>query len=195
MERAGIFLTVALFAAVNLGNLVGAEEDRGMKAVPAAKFCSEIMESDESYHKLKGRVFVISGIVSSVGDKRRAFLGNRINSVVELIISPEVKKDAFGRRVETGTTCLISSQVKVPGQECQLRNGKYECRDITNPRLEENRNMVLKLSRGEAITVMGRLEEKSVLHQYGLGDDKIQIVNISLSDSEIISTLGGNRHE
>jgi hypothetical protein len=33
----------------------------------------------------------------------------------------------------------------VPGEECEFRNGKYECRDITNPKLEENKRTVLKL--------------------------------------------------
>jgi hypothetical protein len=186
-----IFIIIALSTIVIIINFVRAEEENGSKVIAAQQFCSEIMASDESYNKLKGKEFVIRGIVSSIGDKRKAFLGNRINSVVDLIISPEIKKDPYGRKIETPTTCLISSQIKVPGEECEFKNGKYECRDITDPKLEDNKKTVLKLSEGEVITVRGKLEGKSALHQYALDDRKRQILNILLSDSEIIEIKGG----
>lgn len=186
-----IFIIIALSTIVIIINFVRAEEDNRSKVIAAQQFCSEIMASDESYNKLKGKEFVIRGIVASIGDKRKAFLGNRINSVVDLIISPEIKKDPYGRKIETPTTCLISSQIKVPGEECEFRNGKYECRDITNPKLEDNKKTVLKLTEGEVITVRGILEGKSALHQYALDHKKRQILNILLSDSEIIEIRGG----
>lgn len=186
-----VFIVVGLFTVVTIINVVRAEEDKGPKVIPGEQFCSEIMATDESYNKLKGKEFVVRGVVSSVGDKTKAFLGNRINSVVELIISPEIKIDPYGRKIQPLTTCLISSQIKVPGEECEFRNGRYECREITNQKLEDNKRTVLKLREGELVTVRGILEERSVLHQYSLDDKKIQILNISLSDSEIIEIQEG----
>lgn len=186
-----VFVIIALFTNVATINIAGAEEDNRPKFIPAEQFCSEIMASDESYNKLKGKEFVVRGIVSSIGDKRKAFLGNRINSVVDLIISPKIKIDPYGRKIETLSTCLILSQIKVPGEECEFRDGRYECRDITNPKLEDNKRTLLKLSEGEVIIVRGILEGKSVVHQYDLDNKKRQIVNISLSDSEIIEIEAG----
>lgn len=186
-----VYMIIALFTNVATINIAGAEEDNGPKFIPAEQFCSEIMASDESYNKLKGKEFVVRGIVSSIGDKRKAFLGNRINSVVDLIISPKIKIDPYGRKIETLSTCLILSQIKVPGEMCEFRDGRYECRDITNPKLEDNKRTVLKLSEGEVIIVRGILEGKSVVHQYDLDNKKRQIVNISLSDSEIIEIEAG----
>lgn len=190
-DKMRVFMIIALLTIVATINFVGAEEDKRPKVIPAEQFCSEILASDESYNELKGKEFVIRGIVSSIGDKRKAFLGNRINSVVDLIISPEIKIDPYGRKIETLSTCLISSQIKVPGEECEFRDGRYECRDITDPKLEDNKRTVLKLSEGEVITVRGILEGKSLLHQYALDNKKRQIVNISLSDSEIIEIQSG----
>ena len=186
-----IFIIVTLSTIVTINNFVRAGEDNRSRVIPAEQFCSEIMANEDSYNILKGKEFVVRGIVSSIGDKRKAYLGNRINSVVDLIISPEIKKDPYGRRIETLSTCLISSQIKVPGEECEFRNGQYECKDITNPTLEDNKRTVLKLSEGEVITVRGKLEGKSILPQYTLDDKKRQILDILLSDSEIIEIRSG----
>jgi hypothetical protein len=184
-------MIIALFTIVATINFVIAEEENRPKIIPAEQFCAEIMASNETYNKLKGKEFVVRGIVSSIGDKRKAFLGNRINYVVDLIISPKITIDPYGRKIETLSTCLISSQIRVPGEECEFTDGRYECRDITNPKLEDNKRTVLKLSEGEVITVRGILEGKSVVHQYALDNKKRQIVNISLSDSEIVEIEGG----
>jgi hypothetical protein len=186
-----VFIIVGLFTVLAIINVVRAEEDKRSKVIPADQFCSEIMATDESYDKLKGKEFVIRGVVSSIGDKRKAFLGNRINAVVDLIISPEIKRDSYGRKIEPLTTCLISSEIKVPGEECEFRNGRYECRHVTSSKLEDNKRTVLKLREGEEITVRGILEGKSVLDQYSLDDKKRQILNISLSDGEIIKVQAG----
>lgn len=185
------FIIIAIFTMPFTMNFVRAEEDNRTEVIPAEQFCSDIMASDDAYNNLKGKEFAVRGIVSSIGDKRKAFLGNRINSVVDLIISPEIRIDPYERKIETLSTCLISSQIKVPGMECEFTNGRYECIDITNPKLEDNKRTVLKQSEGDVITVRGILEGKSVIHQYALENRKRQILNISLSDSEIIELPGG----
>ncbi len=185
------FIIIAIFTMPFTMNFVRAEEDNRTEVIPAEQFCSDIIASDDAYNNLKGKEFAVRGIVSSIGDKRKAFLGNRINSVVDLIISPEIRIDPYGRKIETLSTCLISSQIKVPGVECEFTKGRYECIDITNPKLEDNKRTVLKLSEGDVITVRGILEGKSVIHQYALDNRKRQILNISLSDSEIIELPGG----
>jgi hypothetical protein len=180
-------IIIILFIAVELYSIARAKEEGKLVIMPAEQLCSEIVSNENALKELKGKEVTIHGRVSSIGDKRTAYLGNRIDSIVELVITPEPKKDPFGKEI-SDTGCYISCFINVPGERCEHRDGKLECQEITNPKLEENMSIILNLSGGESITVGGELTNLSLIPLYSIGGHKRQIVNPVLSKCEIIET-------
>ena len=161
----------------------GEEEMPGV--MPAEQLCSKLLSGDRVFEKLKGTDVMVHGRLSSIGDKRKAYLGNRINSVVGLVITQEPKKESYGKE-SLNVGCYISCFINVPGELCEFRDGEYKCRQITSPKLEENLRSILKLVDGGPLTIRGELWRKSLLSQYSIGGDKSQILSITLSGCEIV---------
>ena len=180
-----IYIVIVLFIAVSFLNNAGAKDEKKPVLISAEELCSKLSSDENAFKAFKGTEIITYGRLSSVGDKRKAYLGNRMDSVVDLVITPEPKKDPFGKEIPD-TGCYISCLVNVPGEQCEYINGKYKCKEITNTRLEENRRIILKLSGGESITVKGEPENMSLIPLYSIGGHKKQIVNIILSKCEIV---------
>ena len=178
-------IIIILFIAVELYSIARAEEEGKQVIMPVERLCFEMAANESALEKLKGTEVIIQGKVTSIGDKRKVYLGNRIDSIVELMVTPEPKKDLFGKEIPD-TGCYISCFINVPGEQCEHHNGKLECKEITNPKLEENMSIILKLSGDESITVRGELRNLSLIPLYSIGGHKRQIVNPVLSKCEII---------
>ncbi len=180
-----IYIVIVLFIAVSFLNNVGAKEDKKPVLLSAEELCSKLLSDENAFKTFNGTEITIYGKLSSVGDKRKAYLGNRMDSVVDLVITPQPKKEPFGKDF-TDTDCYISCLVNVPGEQCEYIDGEYECKEITNPKYEENKRFMLELSGGESITVRGKAENMSLIPLYSIGGHKKQIVNIILSKCEIV---------
>jgi hypothetical protein len=176
---------VLIFIALGPYIVTGTKEEEKQVIMPAERLCSEMASNEEALKELKGKEAIILGRVSSIGDKREVYLGNRIDSIVELVIIPEPKRDPFGR-VVPDTGCYVSCFIDVPGERCEHRDGKLECREVTSPKLEENVGAILKLRGGESITVRGEIRGLSLIPIYSIGGHKRQIVNPVLSRCEIV---------
>lgn len=180
--RRPLFIVLTIVAVIHAAR-AGEEEMPGV--MPAEQLCSELLSGDRVFEKLKGTDVMVHGRLSSIGDKRKAFLGNRINSVVELIITPEPKKGPFGKEARNGG-CYISCFINVPGELCEFQDGQYKCRQITSPKLEENLRSILKLADGDSLTIRGELWRKSLLSQYSIGGHKSRMLSVTLSGCEIV---------
>jgi len=180
-----MYIVIVLFIAVSFLNKAGAKDEKKPVLISAEELCSKLSSDENAFKAFKGTEIITYGRLSSVGDKRKAYLGNRMNTIVDLVITPESKKEPFGKDFAY-TDCYISCLVNVPGEQCEHQDGKYECKEITNPKLEENKRIVLKLSGGESITVKGEPENLSQIPLYSAGGRKKQIVNIILSKCEIV---------
>jgi len=178
------FIILTFLIAVEISNVI-AKEDKHSVIAPAEQLCSEVASSKDALRELKGAEVIINVKVSSIGDKRRVYLGNRIDSIVELVITPEPRKDPFGKEIPD-RGCYISCFIDVPGVQCGHHDGKLECKEITSPKLEENIGVILKLSGDESITVRGDLGDVSLIPLYSIGGHKRQIVNAVLSKCEIV---------
>src|SRR3989337_2448913 len=184
-----MYIVIVLFIAVSFLNKAGAKEEKEPVLISAEELCSKLSSDENAFKTFKGTENTIYGKLSSVGDKRKAYLGNRMDSVIDLVITPRPKKEPFSEDF-THTDCYISCLVNVPGEHCEYRDGRYECKEITNTRLEENRRIILKLSGGESITVKGEPENMSLIPLYSIGGHKKQIVNIILSKCKIVKMEG-----
>jgi hypothetical protein len=187
------FIITTLLIVVELYSIARAKEEGKPLIMPAQQLCSEIVSNENTLKELKGKELTIHGRVSSIGDKRTAYLGNRIDSIVELVIIPEPKKDPFGKEI-SDTGCYISCFINVPGERCEHRDGKLECLEITNPKLEENMSIILDLRGGESITVGGEFTNLSLIPLYSIGGHKRQIVNAVISKCGIIETTRKGKH-
>lgn len=135
------FIILALSIALGIANVTRAKEEKKPIVMSAEWLCSELLFNEHAFKKFEGTESVIRGRLSSIGDKRKAYLGNRMDSIVELVIK-ESKKEPYGKEFP-GTGCYISCLVNVPGEQCEHRDGKYECKEITDPKLEENKKIYL----------------------------------------------------
>jgi hypothetical protein len=179
------FYIVLLLTVVSFSDLTSAKEEKKPVLLSAEELCSEFSSNENAFKKFRGTEIITYGSLSSVGDKRKAYLGNRMDSVVDLVITPEQKIGPFGKNL-TDTDCYISCLVNVPGEQCEHRGGRYECREVTSPKLEENKRVILGIGGGESITVSGKVENISLIPLYSIGDRKKQIVNIILATCEIL---------
>jgi hypothetical protein len=178
-------IIIILLMALELHSRARVKEAGEPVIMSAEQLCSEVASSEDALRELKGAEVIINGKVSSIGDKRRVYLGNRIDSIVELVITPEPRKDPFGKEIPD-RGCYISCFIDVPGVQCEHHDGKLECKEITSPKLEENMSVILELSGDESITVRGDLGDVSLIPLYSIGGHKRQIVNAVLSKCEIV---------
>src|SRR3990172_8242952 len=145
-----IYIVIVLFIAVFFINNDGEKEEKKPVLISAEELCSELSSNENAFKILKGTEVITYGSLSSVGNKRKAYLGNRMNTIADLVITPESKKEPCAKDLAY-TDWYISCLVNVPGEQCEHQDGKDECKEITNPKLEENKRIVLKLSGGESI--------------------------------------------
>ncbi|GIW48063.1 MAG: hypothetical protein KatS3mg078_1940 [Deltaproteobacteria bacterium] len=155
-------------------NLSYADNTKEQRKLSVKELC--LVPSTE---KLKGKEVRVYGQVSSIGDKRRAFLGNRINQVVDIVLTP-IKED------KTHPGCYVSCPVKVPGEVCQHVNGKLHCREITSPELKANLETISRLKGGETITVKGILKEIQIIPLHSIGGQSKYIANPILLECSIL---------
>jgi hypothetical protein len=154
-------------------NLSYADNTKEQRKLSVKELC--LVPSTE---KLKGKKVRVYGQVSSIGDKRRAFLGNRINQVVDIVLTP-IKED------KTHPGCYVSCLVKVPGEVCKHVNGKLQCREITSPELKANLETISRLKGGETITVKGILKETQIIPLHSIGGQSKYIANPILLECSI----------
>src|SRR3989304_2644880 len=113
-----IYIVIVLFITVSFLNYAGAKDEKEPVLISAEELCSELSSDENAFKTFKGTEITIYGKLSSVGDKRKAYLGNRMDSVVDLVIMPQPKKEPFGKDL-TDTDCCISCLVNVPGERCE----------------------------------------------------------------------------
>jgi hypothetical protein len=177
-------ITIALL--IGIVSVCRANEGKDPVVMSVDQLCSKLSSNEDNFKQSKGRELVLSGSLSSIGDKRKAFLGNNIDFLAELIISPTPKKDAYGIVVPQ-TGCTVTCLFSVPGEQCQDNaDGELECKEITGPKLQENERILLKLNSGTPLTVKGVLRSKSQTPQYSTLGNQVTIVNFVLSRCGII---------
>lgn len=179
-------ITIVLSIIVGIVSISKADEDGKPVAMSVDQLCSKLSSSEDDFKQFKGKELVISGSLSSIGDKRQAYLGTNIDFLEKLIISPTPKKDPYGV-VVSQTACNVTCLLGVPGEQCQDNaDGELECKEITNPKLEENKRILLKLNSGNPLTVKGILKSKSQTPQYSTLGNQASIINFVFSGCQII---------
>jgi hypothetical protein len=154
-------IAVVLSITVGIVSFSRADEGKNPVVMSVDQLCSKLSSGDDNFKQFRGRELVLSGSLSSIGDKRKAYLGTNIDFIAELIISPAPKKDAYGAVVPQ-TGCTVTCLLSVPGEQCQYNaDGELGCKEIINPKLQENERILLKLNSGNPLTVMGVLRSKS----------------------------------
>lgn len=188
-------LTLVLSTIVWIVGISKADEDQKPVAMSVNQVCSKLSSSEDNFKQFRGRELVISGSLSSIGDKRQAYLGTNIDFLEKLIISPTPKKDSYGVEV-VETSCTVTCLLSVPGEQCQDNaDGELECKTITNPSLEENKRLLLKLNSGNPLTVMGILKSKSQTPQYSTLGNQASIVNFVLSACRIMKAATDDNNQ
>src|SRR5713101_1134653 len=102
-------IIIALSIMLEVYSTTIADEQNIPVVMSVDQLCSKTSPNN-GFAELKGTELILSGSLSSIGNKRKAFLGNNINFIAELVISPAPKKDAYGVAVpQTGctVTCLL----------------------------------------------------------------------------------------
>lgn len=179
-------IIIALSIIVGIVSISKADENGKPVAMSVDQLCSKLSSSDGNFKQFQGKELVISGSLSSIGDKRQAYLGTNIDFLEKLIISPTPKKDPYGVEV-VQMSCTVTCLLSVPGEQCQDNaDGELECKEITNPRLEENKRILLKLNSGNPLTAKGVLKSKSQTPQYSNSGNQVSVVNFVLSGCEIM---------
>jgi hypothetical protein len=179
-------MIIALSIIVGIVSISKADEDVKPVAMSVDQLCSKLSSSEDNFKQFKGKELVISGSLSSIGDKRQAYLGTNIDFLEKLIISPTPEKDPYGV-VVSQTGCNVTCLLSVPGERCQDNaDGELECKEITNPKLEENKRILLKLNSGNPLTVKGVLRSKSQTPQYSTLGNQVSIINFVFSGCQII---------
>jgi hypothetical protein len=168
-----VLILIAIFTLSEL-NLSYADKTIEQRTLSVKELCL-VPPAEE----LKGKEVRVYGQVSSIGDKRRAFLGNRINQVVDIVLIPIKKED------ETHSGCYVSCLVKVPGEVCKHVNGKLQCREITSPELKANLETISRLKGGETIAVKGILKETQIIPLHSIGGQSKYIANPILLECSI----------
>ncbi|MER3446757.1 MAG: hypothetical protein C4291_07905 [Candidatus Dadabacteria bacterium] len=177
---------IVLVLSITIGIVVISKADEGKSpsVMSVDRLCSKA-SSDSGFAELKDNELILSGSLSSIENKRKAFLGNKINFIAELIISPTPKNNQYGEVAQTG--CTVTCLLGVPGEQCQNNaDGELECNEITSPKLQENQRILLSLNSGSPLTVRGILRGKSQVPQYSALGNQVNIVNFVLSGCEII---------
>jgi hypothetical protein len=179
-------MTIALSIILGTFTVLRADKGKTVSVMSVDQLCSKFSSNENNFKQFRGRELVISGNLSAIGDKRKAFLGNKINFIAELVISPATKKGRFGGGiVQTG--CTVTCLLSVPGEQCQNNaDGELECNEITSPKLQENQRILLSLNSGSPLTIKGILRGKSQVPQYSTLGTQVGIVNFVLSECEII---------
>lgn len=179
-------IAIALSIMVGIVSASRADEEGNPVVMSVDQLCSKLSSNEGNFKQFKGRELVLSGSLSSIGDKRKAFLGNNINFIAELIISPTPRKGPYGG-VVAQTGCTVTCLLSVPGEQCGYReDGELECKEITSPKLKENEKILLKLKGGNPLIVRGILRSKSQLPQYSTLGNQVSIVNFILSGCGIV---------
>ena len=179
-------ITIALSIMVGVVIVSGADEEKKPVTMSVDQLCSKLSSNEDNFKQFKGNELVISGSLSSIGDKRQAYLGTNIDFLEKLIISPMPKKDPYGIAV-VQASCTVTCLLSVPGEQCQDNaDGELKCKEITNPKLEENKRILLKLNSGNPLTVKGVLKSKSQTPQYSTLGNQVSVVNFVLSGCGII---------
>jgi hypothetical protein len=192
-----VLKTIIILLSIMVGIVSVSNADEGMNPVEMSvgKLCSKLSFSEDNFKQLKGKELVISGSLSSIGDKRQAYLGTNIDFLEKLIISQTPKKDPYGVEV-VQTNCTVTCLLSVPGEQCQDNaDGELECKQITNPKLEENKRILLKLNSGNPLTVRGVLKSKSQTPQYSTLGNQASIVNFVLSRCAIIKVATDDNNQ
>lgn len=188
-------ITIVFSIMVGIVSVSNADEETNPVAMSVDQLCSKLSSNEDNFKQLKGKELVISGSLSSIGDKRQAYLGTNIDFLEKLIISPRPKKDPYGVEV-VQTGCTVTCLLSVPGEQCQDNaDGELECKEITNPRLKENKRILLKLNSGSPLTVKGVLKSKSQTPQYSTLGNQVSVVNFVLSGCGIIKVATDDNNQ
>src|SRR3972149_6456608 len=101
-----IYIVIVLVITVSFLNNAGAKDEKKPVLISAEELCSKLSSNENAFKTSKGTGIKIYGKLSSVGDKRKAYLGNRMDSVVDLVITPQPKNFKIffmeGKKIKNG---------------------------------------------------------------------------------------------